>query len=920
MRISIVFLALLAFTAATPLNQYGVDPLLLQKQQDVIYLLENIAGQLPNQQLYEIGMNYQFEPYLQNYENPAVVKYYVGLVKTGHVQPQGLPYSNSVSVLRKEAALLSQILIGAKDYQTFLNTAAWARVHVNQEQFVKAFAGAVLQRHDMQGIILPPVYEVFPQYFFDSRIIQKVQNYMLTHGLDYQSSGGQGYPAYHINVNYTSSLPYGENQIAYLTEDIGLNAYYSYVYLSSYMMPYGQHAQGAYQQGGESIYSKVGHGAHYYYLHQQLLARYNLERLGQGLEPIKELDNYWEHIETPYNPYLTHLNGAAMPSRGEHIYVTARHHNYELIKLIRMLEQRILDAIHSGHVITPQGAFLSLYEPQGINILGELIEGTGRSINPRYYGSFQAISKQLLGNVPVFNNIYEYNPSSLELGYTALRDPIFWQLYSKIMEFFHYYQEALPAYQYNDIVVPGVKIEQVEVGDLVTYFSDYEADVSNAVPLPVGGKHAQQPYPTVMAHMKVLNHKPYEYKIHVSAQKPVTGAVVRVYVGPKYNYDGQPIDINVHRHYFFELDQFAYDITEGHNVIIRNSRQATGFSGDMPSIHNIMKHMEEAKMSQSPHYVKPQEIYGFPARLALPKGTQNGYQLQWFVVITSGVHHQAEHYGPVVEEEWMTYQPHHYQVVDAQSYGQMNANPIDKVHGVYQTVEVIPDYDNQIITGGNWHWGYLYKKYPASYYFPHWLRTYKIHSAQEYESVGGMKSQVNSYPYSSLSMNTPMNKPVNTPMNKLVNTPMNTPMNTYTSESVLGHGGVAQPVVQINKMNQAYGQGWNRQAIYNQGMQPGVSPVTSGHYATGSGYEYPTGSMSSGSYQTSEQYLNNYYNNKYIGDIIGGAVSLDGKPLGYPLDRQLAHSAFYAPNIYVQDVAVYHQSQSVSQWDEYKSL
>lgn len=103
----------------------------------MLYLLENIVGTLPNEKLYQIGYNYEFAPHIDHYENPSVVKYYIGLVKTGHVQPQGTPFSLSISQLRKEVALLTQILIGAKDYETFLNTAAWARIHVNQDQFVK---------------------------------------------------------------------------------------------------------------------------------------------------------------------------------------------------------------------------------------------------------------------------------------------------------------------------------------------------------------------------------------------------------------------------------------------------------------------------------------------------------------------------------------------------------------------------------------------------------------------------------------------------------------------------------------------------------------------------------------------------------------------------------------------------------------
>lgn len=97
---------------------------------------------------------------------------------------------------------------------------------------------------------------------------------------------------------------------------------------------------------------------------------------------------------------------------------------------------------------------------------------------------------------------------------------------------------------------------------------------------------------------------------------------------------------------------------------------------------------------------KPEHVYGFPARLSLPKGTEKGYPLQWFVIITAGVHHQPEYYGPVIEELWQTYQPHHYQVVEHEDYEHFVKDPIDKVTGAYQAVEVVPDFDAHVITEG----------------------------------------------------------------------------------------------------------------------------------------------------------------------------------------------------------------------------
>lgn len=110
---------------------------MLNKQQDIIQLLQKITHDIPNQQLQNLGASYDIESNAHLYNNPIIVKYYAGAVRTGLVQPKGTAYSSSVSQLRKEVTLLHQILNGAKNYQTFLNTAAWARLHVNEVQFIK---------------------------------------------------------------------------------------------------------------------------------------------------------------------------------------------------------------------------------------------------------------------------------------------------------------------------------------------------------------------------------------------------------------------------------------------------------------------------------------------------------------------------------------------------------------------------------------------------------------------------------------------------------------------------------------------------------------------------------------------------------------------------------------------------------------
>lgn len=192
----------------------------MKKQQDVIVLLQQINQEIPDQQLQNLGSSYDIQNNLQQYNNPNLVNYYASAVQAGLVQPKGTSYSSSNSQLRKEVALLQRTLSSAKDYQTLLATAAWARVHVNEEQFVKAFIAVVLQHPETQGVILPPLYEVIPQSYFDARVIQEVQNIV---------AQGAGQNPVLVSVNYTASLANDEQQLSYFTQDIGLANYYAFV-------------------------------------------------------------------------------------------------------------------------------------------------------------------------------------------------------------------------------------------------------------------------------------------------------------------------------------------------------------------------------------------------------------------------------------------------------------------------------------------------------------------------------------------------------------------------------------------------------------------------------------------------------------------------------------------------------------------
>lgn len=91
-------------------------------------------------------------------------------------------------------------------------------------------------------------------------------------------------------------------------------------------------------------------------------------------------------------------------------------------------------------------------------------------------------------------------------------------------------------------------------------------------------------------------------------------------------------------------------------------------------------------------FLQPHQIFSFPARLSLPKGQQQGFPLQFLVVISSPNPLNVP-YGPVVPEQSLTYQNQQYQVVSVEQYEQLKqqAQISQMGGGIQQNVEVLPE-------------------------------------------------------------------------------------------------------------------------------------------------------------------------------------------------------------------------------------
>lgn len=225
-------------------------------------------------------------------------------------------------------------------------------------------------------------------------------------------------------------------------------------------------------------------------------------------------------------------------------------------------------------------------------------------------------------------------PSVLDSYQTALRDPVFYQLQKRLCYFMMLWKLRLPSYTHEDLYFSGVKIENVVVDKLVTYFEDYLMDMTNAVPLTDDEVKKTTADMVFFVRKRRLNHKPFKVVVDVQSDKAVD-CVVRMFVGPKVDNVGRVIDLNINRVNFVEIDSFLYKLTTGKNTIVRNSVDMHNLVSDRIMTRDLWKKVETITDMRD-LLVKDLRNYhtGFPTRLVLPKGKVGGMKMWFYVIIT----------------------------------------------------------------------------------------------------------------------------------------------------------------------------------------------------------------------------------------------------------------------------------------------
>jgi len=523
---------------------------------------------------------------------------------------------------------LVKLFFFAKDWDTFVHTVFWARTHVNKQLFVYSLNVACLFRPDLEGIVLPAIYEIFPWYFFDMETIEVAEKYRMSGFHNVKKLDNM----YNVVIKANYSNHFGEvnsdHKLAYFHEDVGLNAFYYY-----YNLDYPYWTKGV---PGHEL-NKDRRGEFYLYTHWQLLARYYMERLSHGLGEIPHF-NMYENVDSGYYSGLHYYNGISFPTRDNHYnFYEQNEENVEFIKYIEYYTQRVVDFIHKNEK----------HDINTINVLGNMIQGNEDSVNKQYYGSLDRFYRYLVNEGRPYGKYYETLPNTFMHYETSVRDPLFYQVYKEVVEHYWELMHTYPEYTTTDFVFDGVKIDAVHVPEsLTTYFEYFDSDISNAVNVEVPhGEHQDtlvefgrnshydgHSY-VIKARQARLNHKPFEFTLDVTSEQSQK-AVVKIFIGPKYDHNGKVLHLEHNYMNFFELDHFDVDLVAGINHIKRNSHEFSWWVNDRTTYLELYQKVMDAFNSDYKFPLNQMEAHcGVPNRLMLPRGKKGGMPFQFFFMV-----------------------------------------------------------------------------------------------------------------------------------------------------------------------------------------------------------------------------------------------------------------------------------------------
>lgn len=393
--------------------------------------------------------------------------------------------------------------------------------------------------------------------------------------------------------------------------------------------------------------TKDRQGELFWYMHQQMLARYDTERRAFGLDRVAPLEDYRAPIPEGYDANLENFSHRRPD---------------ELLRDVRLNQSTVYavddhEERRDRHVRAAEEGFYRLngHRPALTpDLLGSTLEANagsaeggswGSPFSP--YGNHHNFGHVLLASLADPDGPFPNRPGVMNSTLTAVRDPVFWRWHRHVDDLFFLWQERLPANEFeagappvrvrdSDLIlclardVPGSgedgfdgpafaaatfggdrwdedpAASGVTTDELLTTVREEEIE------LP-GGETFRKPY---------LDHEEFAYVLRLENRSDAEQRVtVRVFLAAAEHAED--------RRSWIEMDKFAERLDPGERrAVYRPARHSSVARKPARRPHEPRPVLEPGQVDRN--YCD----CGWPYHLLLPRGTEDGMPFRLLVMLT----------------------------------------------------------------------------------------------------------------------------------------------------------------------------------------------------------------------------------------------------------------------------------------------
>nr|WP_250814030.1 tyrosinase family protein [Neorhizobium tomejilense] len=370
----------------------------------------------------------------------------------------------------------------------------------------------------------------------------------------------------------------------------------------------------------EAAEIKERHGELFYYMHQQMLARYDTERVAAGLPTVVALSDLKGSLGEGYDPGRLTVNGIAYNPRPANASMKDLDESNTVDDLARYDSNLQSAARNQALGNAPDVTQLSGHA--GSDLLGHEAESTNRAAHDALYSNHHGMGHGLIGAA----NLSETAAPVMFFPATAIRDPVFWRWHRHVDDIHFGYQDALEPHEFDDpktVLLESIGIKRSDDGSVV---DELTTEMRS-------GRYTlsdRQVY-----HYEFLMHEPFSISARLKntsgAPAPVT---LRTFLIPSdlFDVDADPTTAKGRqmRRFVIELDKVKIDVPAGDMTLERKDVDSSVIR--RPAVTDPSEVEDQLGQSGTAECT-----CGWPYGLLVPRGSATGMLFTLFAMITDNL-------------------------------------------------------------------------------------------------------------------------------------------------------------------------------------------------------------------------------------------------------------------------------------------